>query len=99
MAHSELSSLLADGSHRLLPFDDARRIDDDVTLTLPALYSCAAGSIQDGQLVTDIRRLIDEAKTHAATAINAALTLLYWRVGNRIRREILGGTRAFTAIR
>ena len=52
-------------------------------------------SIPDGQLVTDIRRLIDEAKTHAATAINAALTLLYWRVGNRIRREILGGTRAF----
>jgi predicted nuclease of restriction endonuclease-like (RecB) superfamily len=45
-------------------------------------------------LVDDIRRLIAEARTAAATAVNASLTLLYWRVGQRIRQEVLGEQRA-----
>lgn len=45
-------------------------------------------------LVSDLRRLIAEARTQAATAVNVGLTLLYWRVGDRIRRELLGSVRA-----
>jgi len=44
--------------------------------------------------VADIRQLIDRARQRAAAALNAELTLLYWRVGGRIHREILGNRRA-----
>ena len=45
-------------------------------------------------LVADLRRLIVDAQGQAAAAVNVALTLLYWRVGDRIRREVLGAERA-----
>jgi len=45
-------------------------------------------------LVQDIRRLIEEARSTVATTVNAALTMLYWRVGKRINEEILKGDRA-----
>ncbi|WP_232061901.1 DUF1016 N-terminal domain-containing protein [Variovorax sp. PBS-H4] len=45
-------------------------------------------------LVDDIRSLIADARLHVATTANATLTLLYWRVGQRIRTEVLGGDRA-----
>lgn len=45
-------------------------------------------------LIADIRRLVAEARTHVATAANATLTLLYWRIGRRIHAEVLGGDRA-----
>ena len=45
-------------------------------------------------LVADLRRLIAEARRQAAAAVNVGLTLLYWRLGDRIRREILGNERA-----
>jgi predicted nuclease of restriction endonuclease-like (RecB) superfamily len=45
-------------------------------------------------LVDDIRSLIADARTHVATTANATVTLLYWRVGQRIRTEVLGGDRA-----
>lgn len=45
-------------------------------------------------LVTDIRHLILEARATAATAVNATLTLLYWQVGQRIRKEVLNEKRA-----
>lgn len=45
-------------------------------------------------LVGDIRRLIVEAKGGLATTVNSALTLLYWRIGQRIRTEVLKGERA-----
>ncbi len=54
----------------------------------------AVGKPAAGTLVDDIRRLIAEARTAAAAAVNAGLTLLYWRVGLRIRREVLGEKRA-----
>lgn len=44
-------------------------------------------------LVTELRQLIDSARRRAAVAVNAELTLLYWQVGERIHREILGGQR------
>lgn len=45
-------------------------------------------------LVEDARRLIAEAKHQAAAAVNTSLTLLYWRLGVRISREVLGNERA-----
>jgi predicted nuclease of restriction endonuclease-like (RecB) superfamily len=45
-------------------------------------------------LVKDIRDLIEEARAHVAVAVNAGLTLLYWRIGKRIHAEILKGARA-----
>jgi predicted nuclease of restriction endonuclease-like (RecB) superfamily len=44
-------------------------------------------------LVRDLRQLIIDARRHAASAVNIALTLLYWRVGDRIRRDVLQNER------
>lgn len=45
-------------------------------------------------LVTELRQLISEARRLASTTVNAALTILYWRVGDRIRHSVLGTERA-----
>ncbi len=45
-------------------------------------------------LLNEIRRLIEEARRQTAAAVNVGLTLLYWRIGNRILREVLGSERA-----
>jgi hypothetical protein len=46
------------------------------------------------RLLGDLRHLIDSARDQVAQAVNAGLVLLYWGVGERIRREILGEQRA-----
>lgn len=53
----------------------------------------AASGIEPG-LTGDIRRLIDDARSNLAAAVNAELTTLYWRIGKRIHLEILRGERA-----
>lgn len=45
-------------------------------------------------LLTDIRQLIGQSRVQLATAVNSALTLLYWHIGRRIRSEVLKGERA-----
>lgn len=45
-------------------------------------------------LLDDLRILIEETQQGVAVAVNAALTLLYWRIGKRINEEILQGERA-----
>lgn len=45
-------------------------------------------------LIRDLRGLIEEARSSVATTVNAALTMLYWRIGTRINHEILKGERA-----
>lgn len=45
-------------------------------------------------LIGDIRVLIEETRATVATTVNAALTMLYWRIGQRINEEILSGDRA-----
>ncbi|MBI5481298.1 MAG: DUF1016 domain-containing protein [Deltaproteobacteria bacterium] len=47
-----------------------------------------------GELLADVRRLIEEARGQAATAVNVVVTLLHWRIGKRIGSEVLGGQRA-----
>ena len=48
----------------------------------------------DVRLLGDIRSLIEAGREQVAQAVNAGLVLLYWSVGERIRREILGNKRA-----
>ena len=45
-------------------------------------------------VLADIRQLIDQARQRAAAAVNAELTLLYWRIGKRLQQEVTGGERA-----
>lgn len=46
-------------------------------------------SIIFDDLLKEVRQLIDEAKQRVAVAVNAELTMLYWRVGTCIRTEVL----------
>ena len=46
------------------------------------------------ELLSDLRRLILEAKSRVARAVNAELSFLYWQVGRRIYSEVLKGERA-----
>ena len=45
-------------------------------------------------LLADVRALIEEARRQTSAAVNVGMTLTYWRVGQRIRVDVLGGTRA-----
>ena len=40
-------------------------------------------------IVQEIRTMIDDARRRTALSVNAHLTVLYWRIGERINREIL----------
>ncbi len=45
-------------------------------------------------LLADLQQLIRSARERAATAVNAELTMLYWRIGQRLRTEVLREQRA-----
>ena len=47
-----------------------------------------------GDLIGDIRLLIETARHNVAVTVNAGLTILYWQIGNRIRQDILKEKRA-----
>jgi predicted nuclease of restriction endonuclease-like (RecB) superfamily len=42
----------------------------------------------------DLRQIIDQARGHVATTTNYAMTMMYWHIGERINREVLGNQRA-----
>jgi predicted nuclease of restriction endonuclease-like (RecB) superfamily len=46
------------------------------------------------KLISDIVYLIEESKTLIAQTVNSTLTLLYWQIGNRVNKEVLGNKRA-----
>ena len=48
----------------------------------------------ENQLFTDLRHLIEDARSRVASVANAGITMLYWHIGERINREILGNQRA-----
>ncbi len=48
----------------------------------------------DNKLFADIRQMIEATKTQVASTVNSAMTLMYWHIGDRINREVLGGERA-----
>ena len=45
-------------------------------------------------LLTDLRELIEAARQDVARQVNSTLVLLYWRMGQRIRQDILKEKRA-----
>ena len=47
-----------------------------------------------GDLIGDIRRLIETARHNVAVTVNASLTILYWKIGDRIRQDVLKEKRA-----
>lgn len=47
-----------------------------------------------GDLIEDLRGMIEKARQSIASTVNAGLTLLYWHIGNRIHTEILKEGRA-----
>ena len=50
-------------------------------------------SIKAG-IVEDIRHLVESARSRVASYANSELTLLYWQIGERIRRELFKNKRA-----
>lgn len=46
------------------------------------------------ELLKDLKELIETTRHSIASTINAGLTLLYWRVGHRVSKELLQGERA-----
>lgn len=48
----------------------------------------------DESLVREIRELIETSRGRVAASVHAELSLLYWKVGRRINKEILGDRRA-----
>lgn len=46
------------------------------------------------QLLSDLRRIISDARLKVAATANAELTMMYWHIGERINREVLGNQRA-----
>ncbi len=55
----------------------------------------ATGLVKSSRaLVKDLGALIENARHRVAGAANAALTMLYWQVGQRVRTEVVGEQRA-----
>lgn len=48
----------------------------------------------ENKIVSDIRSLIEQSRLQVATTVNTGMTLMYWHIGERINREVLGGERA-----
>ncbi|MBW7877234.1 MAG: DUF1016 domain-containing protein [Candidatus Cloacimonetes bacterium] len=47
-----------------------------------------------GDLLLDLKTLIDQGRNQAVSAVNSALTVTYWHVGKRINHEVLHNGRA-----
>ncbi|MBX3138793.1 hypothetical protein KF707_21365 [Candidatus Obscuribacterales bacterium] len=47
-----------------------------------------------GDLLIEVRQMIELSREHVAQQMNSALVVMYWRIGDRIRKEILSEKRA-----
>lgn len=45
-------------------------------------------------LLDDLRALIEASRVRVAVGVNAEMVLLYWRLGTRIRQDVLQEARA-----
>lgn len=50
--------------------------------------------VVETRLLAELRELIGQARSGVARAVNTAQVLLYWEIGSRIHREVLGQKRA-----
>src|SRR3546814_4705646 len=55
--------------------------------------SAAVSAAAPSALRGCIRALIEAARKRAASTVNSELTMLYWRIGQRIRTQVLDGRR------
>ena len=46
------------------------------------------------ELLGDLRKIIDSARSHVAATANYELTAMYWHIGDRINRDVLNNERA-----
>jgi len=53
--------------------------------------------IHGDQLFTELRELIESCRSRLARSVNRELVLLYWRIGTRLAKEVLGGVCLFEA--
>jgi predicted nuclease of restriction endonuclease-like (RecB) superfamily len=77
----------------------ARRLNSSLKMrageeAAPACKTARAMPSGSRGLLRDVRELILAARSRVAQSVDASLTMLYWQVGIRIRREILEGKRA-----
>jgi len=61
---------------------------------LPANQSFQNGKTASPDLLNDVRILIEKSRLEVAIIVNTELTILYWEIGTRIRKEILQESRA-----
>ena len=59
---------------------------------LPAVRSASRPA--PAKLLNDLRNLIESTRSGVAQAVNSALVVLYWQVGQRIRTDVLKSKRA-----
>jgi predicted nuclease of restriction endonuclease-like (RecB) superfamily len=59
-----------------------------------AVKRSAGPAVTSSSLLPELRELILTTRQSVARGVNAALTVLYWQVGDRIRRDILQEARA-----
>ena len=50
--------------------------------------------VEPSELLEELRALIEQARQATARTLSSALTVLYWQVGHRIRRDVLHEQRA-----
>lgn len=60
---------------------------------LSTLSQHAATILPQG-LIEELRSMIDQTRESVASIVNSKLAMLYWHVGNRVRKEILNEKRA-----
>src|SRR5690606_29874325 len=49
---------------------------------------------QHNSLFVNIKQLIDDSKQQVAVAVNATMSMLYWRIGKQINEDLLQNARA-----
>lgn len=69
---------------------------DAVTAEGPGAVTASVMNVVgfDGELLASVRALIAAARQYVAQSVNTTLVLLYWEVGERLRREVLQEGRA-----
>lgn len=51
-------------------------------------------TVSSQSLIQDLRQIIEQARGRVAATANYELTMMYWHIGERINREVLGNQRA-----
>ena len=59
-----------------------------------ALKPSDAPAVMGSDLLAEVRELILTTRQSVARGVNAALTMLYWQIGTRVRGDILADQRA-----